>query len=253
MNKNVHAFGIQLNSVTMSEAVKEIFLWIRGDNYDCQYVVTPNVDHIVMLQNDSHFLRVYNQASMVLVDGKPVVGALRLLGHNISETVAGSDLVPYIFSNASDNEKLAVYLLGSASGIAEKAAKKIEQKWPNVKVVGCYSPPYGFEDDENENKVIVKRINECRPDILVIGLGAPKQELWINRHKKQVKTKVTLCVGATIDFFAGEQKRAPVWMRKLALEWLYRALTNPKRLAFRYLKDAFIFPQIVWREWRKKN
>ena len=167
--------------------------------------------------------------------------------------MVGSDLVPSLFASLPGDRQFTVYLLGSAAGVAERAAKIIEQTWSQVKVVGCYSPPFGFEDDEEENRRIVARINEHYPDLLVIGLGAPKQELWIYNHKKQVNVKAALCVGATIDFFAGEQQRAPKWMQKLALEWLYRMFTNPKRLVARYLKDAVVFPGIVWREWRSRT
>jgi N-acetylglucosaminyldiphosphoundecaprenol N-acetyl-beta-D-mannosaminyltransferase len=149
-----------------------------------------------------------------------------------------------------ENEPLRVFLLGAAPGVAQRAAENIHEHWPNVDVVGIYSPPLGFETDPAENNRILKMIAEADPQLLLIGLGAPKQELWVERHANQLQARVALCVGATIDFLAGEKARSPLWMRRMGLEWFHRLATEPSRLAKRYLRDAWIFPQLVWREWR---
>lgn len=127
----------------------------------------------------------------------------------------------------------------------------IEQRWAGVEVVGTLSPPMGFEHDEKENERILQAVADCQPDLVLIGLGAPKQELWIGRFADRLEAKAALCIGATIDFLAGEKSRSPRWMQKLGLEWLHRMATEPSRLAKRYARDAWIFPQLVWREWRK--
>ena len=119
---------------------------------------------------------------------------------------------------------------------------------PGVQVCGLYSPPIGFERQHAENASILARIAHARPDLLVVGLGAPKQELWVHRHRSQIQAAAVLCVGATIDFLAGEKHRAPIWMRLVGLEWLHRVASEPKRLARRYHRDAWLFPQIVARE-----
>jgi N-acetylglucosaminyldiphosphoundecaprenol N-acetyl-beta-D-mannosaminyltransferase len=188
----------------------------------------------------------------VLADGSPVVVASRLLRRPLPERVAGSDLVPAVFeqANKGGEKELRVFLLGAGPGVASRAALAIEQRWPNVEVVGTYSPPLGFENDDNENERILSMIAEAGPELLLVGLGAPKQELWVQRHAPRIQAKAALCVGATIDFLAGEKSRSPVWMRRLGLEWLHRLSTEPSRLAKRYLRDAWIFPQLVWREWR---
>ena len=111
----------------------------------------------------------------------------------------------------------------------------------------------GFEHDPEENNYILQRIALTSPDVVIVGLGAPKQEIWVNTHYKKMNAKAALCVGATIDFLAGEQKRAPVWMQKSGVEWLHRMGSQPKRLAKRYAKDAWIFPQLVWRQMITKN
>ena len=191
---------------------------------------------------------------MVLADGAPVVLASRVLQKALPERVAGSNLVPALFDAASSHkttsETLRVFLLGAAPGVAERAALAIHRRWPGVEVVGTYSPPLGFEQDETENERIIAAVAKAQPDLLLIGLGAPKQELWVSRHAQHIEAKAALCIGATIDFLAGEKSRSPRWMQRLGLEWLHRMASEPSRLANRYLRDAWIFPQLVWREWR---
>jgi N-acetylglucosaminyldiphosphoundecaprenol N-acetyl-beta-D-mannosaminyltransferase len=114
--------------------------------------------------------------------------------------------------------------------------------------VGTYSPPLGFENDDAETARILIAIAAAAPDLLVVGLGAPKQELWVHRHHRQLSANVALCVGATIDFLAGKKRRSPVWMRRAGLEWAHRVMVEPRRLAGRYARDAWVFPQLVWRE-----
>lgn len=252
MAGSIRLFGIEMDAVRMPEAVNQVMEWSQQRG-PCQYVVTPNVDHAVMFQEHEDLRRAYDDASLVLADGFPVVAASRLLGKRLPERVAGSDLAPALFDLASRNATAAplkVYLLGAAPGVAERAAQKIEARWSGVKVVGTYSPPLGFERDAAENEKILSQVSAANPDVLLLGLGAPKQELWIHRHHARLNAGVVLCVGATIDFLAGERSRAPIWMRKTGLEWLHRVATEPRRLIKRYARDAWIFPQLVWREWR---
>jgi len=168
---------------------------------------------------------------------------------SIMDRVAGSDLVPALFDSAPETKPLRIFLLGAAPGVADRAAGNIRRQWPGVEVIGTYSPPLGFERDERENESILQMIAAAKPDVLVVGLGAPKQELWVHKHHNRLAAKVALCVGATIDFLAGERSRAPLWMQSVGLEWLYRVASEPRRLATRYAKDAVIFPQLLAQEW----
>jgi N-acetylglucosaminyldiphosphoundecaprenol N-acetyl-beta-D-mannosaminyltransferase len=118
-------------------------------------------------------------------------------------------------------------------------------------VAGTYSPPLGFERSDAENREILLRIEQASPDVLVIGLGAPKQELWVHRNFHELEAKVAVCAGATIDFLADNRRRSPMWMRHAGLEWLHRVASEPGRLAGRYARDAWEFPQLMWREWRR--
>jgi N-acetylglucosaminyldiphosphoundecaprenol N-acetyl-beta-D-mannosaminyltransferase len=189
---------------------------------------------------------------MIVADGKPVVLASKLLGKALPETIPGSDLVPNIFTRFQQNSlPLKVYLLGAMPGVGEVAAANIKAQWPVVEVVGILSPDFGFEKDSEYCDRICKSIADSDSDLLVIGLGAPKQEIWVEKHAHKLPVKVALCVGATIDFLAGNKPRAPIWMRKVGLEWLHRMCSEPKRLVKRYLVGAIIFPKLFVKEWLK--
>jgi N-acetylglucosaminyldiphosphoundecaprenol N-acetyl-beta-D-mannosaminyltransferase len=244
-------FGMSLSRLTMRETIDCILGWCREPRGDsCRYVVTPNVDHAVMFQRRGDLRAAYADASLVLADGTPIVLAAKLFGKRVPERVAGSDLVPTLFG-AVEGEPLRVFLLGAAEGVADLAARRIADRWPNVQIVGTYSPPLSFEQDATENARILERIAAAKPDLLVVGLGAPKQELWVHRHQHKIDAKLALCAGATIDFLAGHRRRSPVWMRRTGLEWLHRVASEPRRLAGRYAHDAWEFPQLLWREWRR--
>jgi len=203
-----------------------------------------------MYQHDERLREAYADAGLVLADGFPVVAAAKLLRRPLPGRVCGSDLVPALFETTTEDRPLRAFLLGAAPGVADRARDEVHKKWPSVNIVGTYCPPLGFEKDDEENARILEIVAEAKPDVLVVGLGAPKQELWVHRFHKEIQAPVALCVGATIDFLAGEKARAPVWMRRTGLEWLHRCLSEPKRLVRRYVRDAIVFPQLVWREWR---
>jgi N-acetylglucosaminyldiphosphoundecaprenol N-acetyl-beta-D-mannosaminyltransferase len=245
----VNLFGMQVSRNTMQQTVSTILDWCREPRgASARFVVTPNVDHAVLFHQRADVRAAYDDASLVLADGTPLVWAARLLKQPLPERVAGSDLVPQLF--ASTTAPLKVFLLGAEPGVAERAASQITHQWPNAKIVGTNSPPLGFENDATENDRIFAVIANASPDLVIVGLGAPKQEIWVHRHQHQLQAKVVICAGATIDFLAGHRRRSPVWMRRVGLEWLHRLGTEPRRLASRYARDAWIFPQLVWRQWR---
>jgi N-acetylglucosaminyldiphosphoundecaprenol N-acetyl-beta-D-mannosaminyltransferase len=244
----VPLFGLALDPVDMAGAVERIYSWIETGARG-RFVVTPNVDHTVLLQRDGRFRAAYANASLVLADGMPIVTAARLLGQPLPERVSGSDLAPALFEAAAERGGLRVYLLGAAPGVAAEAARRITARWPAVKIAGTFSPPPGFEYEPRLGDEILERLAAARPDVVVVGLGAPKQEIWVNEHHDRIDAPATLCVGATIDFLAGHRKRAPQWMRRAGLEWLYRLAGEPRRLLARYARDAWVFPRLVWREY----
>jgi len=246
----INLFGMQITRTNLVNAAANVLRWCaepRGAS--CRFVVTPNVDHAVLFQSNPELQVAYSEASLVLADGAPLVLASRIFGRHLPERVAGSDLVPQVFGSAAS--PLRVFLLGAEPGVAERAAASIEQQWPGVKIVGTYSPPIGFETIAGENERIFEKIKDAQTDLLIIGLGAPRQELWSYRHRKSIPANVAICAGATIDFLAGHRRRSPVWMRRLGLEWFHRVCAEPRRLTRRYARDAWVFPQLLWREWRR--
>jgi N-acetylglucosaminyldiphosphoundecaprenol N-acetyl-beta-D-mannosaminyltransferase len=249
MNTKFTMFGIELDAISMELAAQTLTKWLEAPRERCRYVVTPNVDHVVKLRNSRAFQTAYSGASMVLADGKPLVFASRLLGRPLKETVPGSDLVPRLFQQAQSMRKpLRVFLLGAGPGVAERAARNIVPRWANVLIVGTYSPPFGFETLPRECDSILDKIAATEPDLLIVGFGAPKQEIWVHEYRARISAKVAICAGATIDFIAGEKSRAPIWMRKYGLEWLHRIICEPRRLLRRYAHDAVVFPAVLMRE-----
>lgn len=238
-------FGITFNALRMGGVVDRILNVIKTDQPPCRYIVTPNVDHVVQFQNDPALQAAYHDAELVVADGKPILWAARLLKRPIPETVPGSDLVPAIFDALNNRKPLRVFLLGAGPMVAQRAATKIVDKWRSVAVAGVYSPPLGFEQDEAENEKILALLAHAKPDLLIVGLGAPKQEVWVKKYHKRINAKVALCAGATIDFLAENTQRAPMWMRRSGLEWLHRLSTDPKRLWKRYARGALMFPVIT--------
>jgi N-acetylglucosaminyldiphosphoundecaprenol N-acetyl-beta-D-mannosaminyltransferase len=201
----VDLFGINLHPCRLDEAVDELLRWIGAPDFErCRYVVTPNVNHAVLHQHHVEFARAYSGADLVLADGAPLVALSRLLGRALPERVAGSDLVPKLFERGQRERPIKAYLLGARAEVSERAARTAEKRWPGVKVVGRDSPALGFESSKTENSRILAEIAAAGPDVLIVGLGAPKQELWVHRHRDEIQAKVALCVGATIDFIAGE-------------------------------------------------
>ena len=248
MNR-IRLFDIDIDALQMSEAVELLLGWIRERDGTCRYVVTPNLDHALLFQARADLRAAYADAGMVLADGMPLVWVSRWLGKPLPERVAGSDLTPALFAAADRGQGLRVHLLGGAPGVAERAAERIHARFRNIRVVGTESPAPGFERDDAVNQRLVSAIVAAKPDVLIVGLGAPKQELWIQRHRSALPVPLALCVGATIDFMAGARQRAPVWMHDKGLEWLFRASTEPRRLAPRYAKNLVMLPRLIAREW----
>lgn len=224
----------EIDNLTMDETLDAIDSLIKEDN--CSYVVTPNVDHIVQLEKDEELKRVYENASLILTDGKPLIWISNWYKTPIKEKISGSDLFPRVCELAA-KKGYTMYLLGAAEGVADKAAKNLMDKYKGLNIVGTYSPPFGFEKDKVELKKFERQIQEVHPDILIVGLGCPKQEKYMYHHCKELDVPISFGLGASIDFEAGNIKRAPRWMSEHGLEWLYRITQDPKRLAKRYLVD----------------
>ncbi|NES81758.1 MAG: WecB/TagA/CpsF family glycosyltransferase, partial [Moorea sp. SIO2B7] len=236
---NVKIFNISIHNLSQKELIENL-------NKFGGFVVTPNVDHMVKLQKDSEFIEAYNLTQYRVCDSKILQYTSRFLGTPIQEKISGSDLFPAFYNYNKHNEDIKIFLLGAAEGIAKQAQEKINQKVGRNIVVDSYSPYFGFENDESESYGIIKRINQSGATVLAVGLGAPKQEKWIAKYKHQLKNvSIFLAIGGTIDFEAGYKQRAPKWMSQIGLEWVYRLLSEPKRLWKRYLVESLPFFWLV--------
>jgi N-acetylglucosaminyldiphosphoundecaprenol N-acetyl-beta-D-mannosaminyltransferase len=248
-------FDIEFSAVTQQQSVQLILHWLNGENTEAKRVVTPNVNLTMLQKKNPLFRSVLNSSDLCLVDGKPIYWASKWFNQNLPEVVTGSDLVPAIFAAHCKNTKagdLRVYLLGAGEGVAQQAAINIMATYPRVNVCGTNSPPFGFEKDLDKCEAICQSIFNSQADLLIIGLGAPKQEFWAEQYLHKTGAKVAICAGATIDFMAGEKRRAPTWMRKVGLEFLFRMLSEPRRLAKRYFKDGLELPGLFWAEYKKQ-
>src|ERR687885_2079416 len=199
-------------------------------------VFTPNVDHLITLQTDRDFANAYKSANYKVCDSKILFYVSRLLGSPIKEKISGSDFFPAFYQYHKNNEDIKIFLLGAREGVALKAQEKINAQVGRPIIVGAHSPSFGFEKNEEECGKIIELINQSGATVLAVGVGAPKQENFISKYKDQFPNiKIFLAIGATIDFEAGNIKRAPKWISEAGLEWLYRLLSEPKRLWKRYL------------------
>lgn len=244
----INFLNTQIDNLTKQEALTVVKKLIEADRP--AYCVTPNVDHLVRLESDGDFAEVYRDADLILADGQPLIWISRLLGTPIREKISGSDFFPLVCRLAAE-EGYSVYLLGAAKGVAKRAAKNLERIYPGIKIAGYYSPSIGFEKDAEEVRHIIEKVNASGADILCLGLGAPKQEKFFYRYRHDFKPLVAFHVGATIDFIAGNTRRAPVWMRRCGLEWFHRLCQEPRRLWKRYLVDDMRILAIV-RKYGKK-
>ena len=231
-----------IDNLTMAETLNEIEKLIQKKN--CSYVVTPNVDHIVRLEKDEELQKVYKNASLILTDGKPLIWISKWYKTPIKEKISGSDLFPRVCQLAA-NKNYTMYLLGAAEGVADTAARNLMKKYPGLNIVGTYSPPFGFEKNEQEMNKIKTQIQDVHPDILIVVLGCPKQEKFMYYHCKELGVPISFGLGASIDFEAGNIKRAPKWMSNHGLEWLYRFSKEPKRLFKRYFVDDLKIIQVA--------
>jgi N-acetylglucosaminyldiphosphoundecaprenol N-acetyl-beta-D-mannosaminyltransferase len=242
--KRMRFLNTEIDNITMDEALESVDKMIQTGSF--HYIITPNVDHIIKLEESPTFREIYKDADLVLTDGMPLIWISKLFKKPIREKISGSDFFPKVCELAS-KKGYKVFLLGAAEGIAKKAAEKLCTKYKNLNIVGTYSPSYGFEKKEDEIDKIIRVINEAKPDILAVGLGAPKQEEFIYKYKEVLKVPVSLGIGATIDFEAGNIKRAPMWMSNIGLEWFYRLCKEPKRMFKRYLIDDIKIVFLIWR------
>jgi N-acetylglucosaminyldiphosphoundecaprenol N-acetyl-beta-D-mannosaminyltransferase len=235
-DETVRVWGLPLAAVTFDQALDRIDRLVATARPSL--IVTANLNYAMLADADPRLREVTNRAALVLADGMPLVWWSKLGPRPLPERVAGSDLIYGVCERAAKHGH-GIYLLGAAPGVANDAAQKLLAKYPGLRIVGVECPPFRklTPDEEREQ---VDRIRSARPDILFVAFGQPKGEFWIDGRLDSLGVPVCIQVGATLDFVAGRVKRSPRWMQKTGLEWVYRILQEPSRLAKRYL-DNLLF------------
>ena len=231
--------NIYLDNISAEEALDYIDDWI--DSRKIGNIITPNCDHIVQIEKNPELKPVWDGAELLLADGHPLLWFAKWYKTPLKEKINGSSFTPELCRRAAE-KGYRVFLLGAAPGVAQTASENLKKAYPGIRIAGTFSPPYGFEKDPEEVKKVNTMLRESNADILILGLGSPKQEIYSYNNMQQYQIPVTINAGATIDFLAGNKKRAPKWMVDNGLEWLYRTLQEPKRVGKRVLTDLNIFP-----------
>ena len=231
--RSVVVFGHRFHDVTFKEAVRWAVSRIRCG--PPSYIATVNLDFVMQARRDPEMQRILLEADLVTADGDPLVRTSGLFGPRLRQRVTGSDLVPMLAGECA-REGLKIFLLGGAEGVAERVADVLRGQNPGLKICGTYAPPVTGLMEMNHGEIL-RRLRLANPDLLLVALGAPKQEKFINLHFRSWGIPLAIGVGGTFDFIAGVQKRAPVVMQRCGFEWLWRLATHPRRLFRRYAQN----------------
>jgi N-acetylglucosaminyldiphosphoundecaprenol N-acetyl-beta-D-mannosaminyltransferase len=238
---------VLLDPVTMSEAIDRVSTMLDEARERAAHVVTSNAQFIEIAHQQERFAEVLRRADLSVADGFSLVWAARWLGQFVPERVAGVDLMLKLCERAAATGK-TVYFLGGSPGAALETADRLKGSMPQLRVVGVDCPPIGFFDDPEQSAFVAERIQAAKPDLLFVGLGAPKQEYWIERYA-YLPAKVMMGIGGTFEFVAGYRRRAPLFLQRTGFEWMWRLCMEPRRLWRRYLVGNTIFLYLIFRQW----
>jgi N-acetylglucosaminyldiphosphoundecaprenol N-acetyl-beta-D-mannosaminyltransferase len=249
-DRSIVLLGTPIDDVTMTEAIARIADMIATGRATrrVHQVATINVDFVVNATKDPALLHLMGRTDLAIPDGMGILWGARLIGVPLRERTSGVDLVPALAERASV-EDWRVCLFGGGPGVAERAARMLTERYPGADVVGLPAPMVAA--DGTMDGSALEPIRELDPDVVAVALGNPKQEHWIARHGKALGAPVCIGIGGSLDFLTGVTRRAPEWMQRWGLEWIHRALSEPRRLAGRYAKDLVVFgPGILRQAWR---
>ena len=242
MVEAVTLLGVHVHAVTMAQTLAWVEAAVTGRAP--RQLCTANPEFVMAAQRDREFLEVLNRADLVIPDGVGLLWAARQQGAQIPERVAGSDLI-FRLAELAARHGWRLYFLGAAEGVAEQAAEVLQGKYPGFKVAGTFAG----SPQPDENAALVARVKAARPDILMVAYGAPAQDKWIARNLRALGVPLSMGVGGSFDFVAGVVPRAPVWLQRLNLEWLYRLWKQPRRI-WRIFTAVVGFPlTVLWRRW----
>jgi N-acetylglucosaminyldiphosphoundecaprenol N-acetyl-beta-D-mannosaminyltransferase len=241
--KAVNILSVNISTLDLDETIELFKTWIATGQKK-RICVTP-VNCVLWAYNESRLRTLYNSSDMNLPDGVPLIWASRLLNKPIRGRVTGLDLLPE-FADVGNKEKYRFFFLGAKDGVAECLARQLSAKYPNLAIAGYYSPPFAERFSEEENAKMISMINDSKPNVLWVSLTAPKQDYWINEHFEKLDVNIAIGVGGAFEVTAGLIKRAPIWMQKNGLEWLYRFIQEPRRLFRRYIVEAPMFVPLIF-------
>lgn len=241
--ENAFILGMRVNPTSYSEVCDNVMKW-QTERLS-RYVCVANV-HLIMTAHDNPSYReIINNADMVTADGMPLVWTLRLKGYKNQERVYGPTLTQKLLP-LLEAESVPIGFYGSTPEVLEKLLQAVRKKHPGIYIAYAYSPPFR-ELTMQEDQKIVEEINCSGVRVLFVGLGCPKQEIWMHEHKDRIHV-VMLGVGAAFDFIAGVKPQAPLWIQRIGMEWFYRLITEPKRLWRRYIYNNPRFVFLVLKE-----
>lgn len=238
----VDILGFRVSRLDLEGAVQDLDRMIQSGTK--HRVVCMTVNSIMSARGDQWLRSLYNKASLALPDGLPIIWASRILGEPVPGRAAGPDLLLATSAMAA-RRGYTCYFMGGGTGIAGRLADALRRRYPGLRVVGAYSPSYHEEFPPEVSARIVRRINAVNPDILWVGLGAPKQDRWIADNLERLSVRVAIGVGAAFEMYGGTAGRAPLWMQRTGLEWFFRFLREPRRLFRRYFIEGPPFLPLV--------
>jgi len=242
MKEYVNFLGVGLNPITYDELYGKIDEWIKDKEGRSHHIACVNAYNIALSIKNKELYRIYNSADVTGADGMPFVRWIRRVNKQPCDRIAAPDTILKLAEHAK-TRKYTFYLYGGAPDVCVQMKKYLEDRFPHIRIVGHYSPPFR-ELTREEDDAIVTKINALKPDIVCVGLGTPKQDYWIDTHIDKIKGSVLIAAGATFDFFGGRIKMAPDYIRKSGFEWVYRLFGKDfKRLWKRYIVMYSVF---IW-------
>lgn len=237
----IKIFGVKINNINFDEATEEIKNYLKGDKLKVIY--TPNTEIVMGARDDENLKELLNRGDLVTADGIGLIYASKIKKRPLKERVTGYYMSVKMLEIGNENG-YSIYLLGGKDGVAKSAAEKIKKTYPNIKISGYHHGYFkgchmGYKDNEDEIKII-NEINMANPDIIFVGLGFPKQEIWIDANRNKIKAKVIIGNGGVMDILSGNTKKVPKIFEKLGLEWLYRLIKEPSRI-----KRQIVIPKFI--------
>lgn len=249
--RKVNIIGTGISNISLAETISTFNEWI-DQGQKKRVCITP-VNCLLWAKENEKLREIYNSADLTLCDGVPLLWAAGILKDRLKGRVTGLDLLPQYIEECY-RRNYSMFFLGAKEGVAEALKRKYEALYPGIQIKGTYSPPFADKFSDEENQKICAMVNQASPDILWVSLTAPKQDYWIYDHFQSLNTRIAIGVGGAFEVSLGSIKRAPVFMQRNGLEWLYRFSKEPRRLFRRYILEAPRFIPLVFQQrFRKKD